>query len=160
MLPAPPAPPLQGWSGKLGYRVEAQEGQRTQAGSLYFELQGDAAQGRFALSTPLGTAVAEAQWDALGARLYDGQTWRRHASLADLGQGLGEALQGPALPLHALFDWLKGRPWPQAPHEARPDGFVQLGWFVEQPEPLRLVLNRPALGSTGAVQLRLLLSPP
>jgi outer membrane lipoprotein LolB len=35
------------------------------------------------------------------------------------------------MPLAALFDWLRGRPWPGAPHEAEPDGFSQLGWRVD-----------------------------
>lgn len=36
-----------------------------------------------------------------------------------------------ALPLAALFDWLRGRPWPRAESQARPDGFEQLGWVVD-----------------------------
>ena len=36
-----------------------------------------------------------------------------------------------ALPLAALFDWLRGRPWPRAASQARPSGFDQLGWTVD-----------------------------
>lgn len=154
----PPPPPPQGWSGKLGYRVEPLEGQRPQAGSALFELHGNAQAGRLQLSSPLGTGLAEARWDADGVRLHDGRAWQGHASLADLGQALGEALQGPPLPLQALFDWLHARPWPHAAHEPQATGFVQLGWSVEWPEPQRLVLSRPAQGSSGAMQLRFLLS--
>lgn len=156
--PAPP--PAQGWSGKLGYRVEALEGQRAQAGSALFELSGDARQGQLRLSSALGTGLAEARWDATGARLHDGNEWRHFASLDDLGRALGEALQGPPLPLKSLFDWLRGKPWPEAPHEWRTEGFVQMGWLVEWSEGPRLVLSRPAQGQTGAMQFRLLLSGP
>jgi outer membrane lipoprotein LolB len=36
-----------------------------------------------------------------------------------------------ALPLAALFDWLRGRPWPRAVSQARSGGFEQLGWVVD-----------------------------
>ena len=37
-----------------------------------------------------------------------------------------------ALPVQALFDWLRGRPWPQAPSRAADGaGFQQLGWQVD-----------------------------
>jgi outer membrane lipoprotein LolB len=40
---------------------------------------------------------------------------------------------GETLPLAALFDWLRGRPWPGAPSRpvAAPPGFEQLGWRVD-----------------------------
>jgi len=31
----------------------------------------------------------------------------------------------------ALFDWLRGRPWPGAASTAAPGGFEQLGWQVD-----------------------------
>ena len=64
---ASPAPA--GWSGKLGYRSDASSTSRAQAGSALFELQGEARQGRLQLSSPLGSALAEAQWAPGTARL-------------------------------------------------------------------------------------------
>ncbi len=154
----PPAPPAQGWSGKLGYRVEASSNQRAQAGSALFELQGDAREGRMLLTSPLGTSLAEASWNQLGAWLRHGETEQSYESIEALGQALGEALQGPPLPLQALVDWLQGRPWPQAAHLPAEGGFEQLGWRVEH-RPPQLLLSRPAQGGSGAMSLRLILSP-
>ena len=156
----PPPPPAGGWSGKLGYRIEAGGERRPQAGSALFELQGDAARGQLLLTSPLGTALAQAQWDAQGLRLHDGRQWTAFPSLDALGQALGETLQGPPLPLQALFDWLAGRPWPGAPSEALPAGaFLQLGWRVERVDERLLNLERPAQGAVGATRLRLVLNP-
>lgn len=155
---ATPPAPVSGWSGKLGYRVEAGASQRAQAGSALFELQGDAAAGSLQLQTALGTALADARWDGDGLRLHDGRESRQFASLEALGVALGETLQGPPLPLAALFDWLRARPWPGAPHRRDGDGFTQLGWQV-QPEPGRLRLSRNAEGGNGAMTLTLILSP-
>ena len=41
-----------------------------------------------------------------------------------------QELFGQALPLAALIDWLRGRPWPGAPNIKRDDGFEQLGWRI------------------------------
>ena len=55
---AAPPPSSQGLSGKLGYQLEASAGQRAQAGSALFELQGDSSSGSLLLNSPLGTALA------------------------------------------------------------------------------------------------------
>lgn len=154
-----PPPPAAGWSGKLGYRVDASSTQRAQAGSALFELQGDARTGRLLLSTPLGTGLAEAQWSAERVRLHDGQDWREYPSLAALGGALGEALQGPALPLHALFDWLRGQPVPAEPFEPGPDGsFVQAGWRVQRVSDVQLRIER-SRSDGGRLLVTLVLNP-
>jgi outer membrane lipoprotein LolB len=155
----PPAPP-QGWSGKLGYQTEASNGQRAQAGSALFELQGDAQEGSLLLNSPLGTALAQARWNSQGLWLEDSQGPRRFANMGELGEALGNALQGPALPLQLLFDWLQGRPNPTLPHETLDVGFEQEGWRVQREDSLRLLLSRPSQGSQGALRLRILLTPP
>lgn len=148
--PLPPAPPSAAglWQGKLGYRLEAAEGERAQAGSARFELQGDAAAGQLTLTSPLGTTLASARWGADGLRLFDGQEIWTYPSLDALGAALGERLGGQALPLAALFDWLAGRPWPQAEHQRQSDAqFEQLGWQVSLASP-KLTLRQQRLTLT------------
>jgi outer membrane lipoprotein LolB len=131
--PLPPTRPAAAdtWTGKLGYRLEAAEGERAQAGSASFELQGNASAGQLDLTSPLGTTLASARWGPDGLRLFDGQQHWAYPSLADLGAALGERLGGAPLPLAALFDWLRGQPWAQAAHTPlEAEGFEQLGWRV------------------------------
>lgn len=155
-----PSPVTGGWSGKLGYRVDASSTQRAQAGSALFELQGDARSGRMLLTSPLGTALAEAQWNEHIARLHDGQTWRDFPSLAALGEALGVALQGPPVPLHALFDWLQGRPTPGEAHEPLPEGgFMQAGWRVLRQGDTQWRIER-SRADGGRFLLTLVLTPP
>jgi len=149
---APPAPVL-GWSGKLGYRMEATGSQRAQAGSALFELQGDAMSGSLLLTSPLGTTLAQAQWSPQGLSLSDGKSQRSFASLEELGAALGDALQGPPLPLGALFDWLHDKPVAALPFERDGAALIQLGWRIERPDPQRLHLSQ------GGMSLRLVLSP-
>jgi outer membrane lipoprotein LolB len=77
---------------------------------------------------------------------------QRYATLDDLSrQALGEAL-----PLAALPDWLKGRPWPAAPHTIHDAGFEQLGWQVvmsQRPEGLIEARRTAAPGVTLRVRL-------
>lgn len=149
-LPVPPAPPASAsaaWTGKLGYRLEAAEGERAQAGSASFELLGGPEQGEFQLNSPLGTTLASARWSPQGLSLFDGQRSTVYPNLNALGAALGERLGGTAIPLAALFDWLQGQPWPQAAHEPQASGeFLQLGWRVErQGQRLRLRHQRLTL---------------
>ncbi|MFN3415099.1 MAG: lipoprotein insertase outer membrane protein LolB [Caldimonas sp.] len=114
-------------SGRLAVRVDAPEGVRST--TAVFELLGRADRGELRLASPLGTVLAVARWQP-------GQAWVRtqgqrqdYASLDDLTR----ELMGESLPVHALFDWLRARPWPGAssrPREGGP-GFVQMGWTVE-----------------------------
>ena len=154
---SPPPAPSSGWAGKLGYQVDASADRRAQAGSALFELQGNEQSGQIQLNSPLGTALAHAGWGRHGAWLDDGQRRREFADLDALGLALGEALQGPALPLRALFDWLAGQPHAAHPHLTGPEGFEQLGWQVLR-QAQSLTLSRPAQGGQGAIRLRILLS--
>jgi outer membrane lipoprotein LolB len=117
-------------AGRLTVRVAATPASEARSVSASFDLQGNPRQGRLDLSTPLGTILAQARWAPGQVALVtsDGET--RFASLDDLTR---EVL-GESVPLAALFDWLRGRPWPGAPStpaatEAGP-GFQQLGWAV------------------------------
>jgi outer membrane lipoprotein LolB len=113
-------------SGRLSVRVDGRPDQALSAG---FELSGTAREGELVLNGPLGTTAARARWAPGAAVLRAGGAETRHADL----DALATAALGEAIPIAALFDWLRGRPWPDAPASARADGaagFEQLGWQI------------------------------
>lgn len=116
-------PPL---AGRLAIKVESEPARHLSAG---FELDGDALRGRLVLTSPLGTTLGEATWSPGHALLRSGGEQRDYANLDDLAeQALGERI-----PLAALFHWLRGRPWPDAPSQPLPAGdagFTQAGWRI------------------------------
>jgi len=113
-------------SGRLSLRVDSQP---VRALSAAFELSGDAGAGVLVLTSPLGATLAQARWAPGEAVL---ETPNTRASYADL-DALAEQALGERVPLAALFDWLRGRPWPDAPSQGLPAGeagFTQMGWRV------------------------------
>lgn len=119
-------PPPGALSGRLVVNVAAIAGQPARSVSGSFDLQGDAERGELRLSSPLGTLVAAARWAPGEVLLLTGGEERRFDDLDSLSR---EAL-GEALPLRALPDWLRGRPWSGAASTPSDDGFEQLGWRV------------------------------
>ena len=117
-------------SGRLSVRVDATADSAVRNLSAAFELRGDDRQGQLDLSTPLGSVLAQARWAPGRVVLATPQGER---SFDDLDALTREAL-GESVPVHALFDWLRGRPWPGAPSVASQapaePGFRQLGWTV------------------------------
>lgn len=111
-------------AGRLSIQVE---GDAARSFSAAFELEGSAREGRLVLTTPLGTQVASADWSAGRARLQSKDGERVYADLDSLA---ADAL-GEPVPLAALFDWLRGRPWAGASSVPAGAGFVQLGWTVD-----------------------------
>ena len=98
--------------------------------SADFELTGSARQGQLVLDGPLGTTAARARWAPGEAVLI---TAGGEVLAADLDALAVRAL-GEAIPMAALFDWLRGRAWPGAASTPRTDGvpgFDQLGWQVD-----------------------------
>lgn len=122
-----PPPPAAGdvLSGRLAVRIEGDKPQSTTAA---FELRGDARAGELDLSTPLGSMLARARWSPGAVELVTPRETRRYVTL----DGVAEDVLGEPLPMAALFDWLRGRPWPGATSEplAGEAGFSQLGWTV------------------------------
>jgi outer membrane lipoprotein LolB len=116
-------------SGRLAVRVDAADSAPARSENAAFELQGTAEIGRLNLTTPLGSTVAQARWAPGAVVLSTPQGERRFADLDELTR---EVL-GESVPLAALFDWLRGRPWAGA--ASTPDGtaagFAQLGWVVD-----------------------------
>jgi outer membrane lipoprotein LolB len=110
-------------SGRLSVRVESQPPRSVNSA---FELRGNAERGELVLTSPLGNTMAQARWSPGSAELQTSDGTRRFADLDSLAY---EAL-GEALPLAALFDWLRGRPWSGAQSTKSAAGFAQLGWNV------------------------------
>ena len=117
-------------SGRLAVRVEASAGVPARSVSAAFELRGDAGNGQLDLSTPLGSVLAQARWTQGSVVLATPQGDTRFEDL----DALTSAVLGESVPVAALFDWLRGRPWPGAastPSVAPAEpGFAQLGWVV------------------------------
>jgi outer membrane lipoprotein LolB len=128
----PKAPALAGdeLSGRLAVRIEGTNGAAARSVSAAFDLQGTPQAGRLDLSTPLGSVLAQARWSPGSVVLA---TPQGEQSFSDL-DALTHAVLGESLPVAALFDWLRGRPWPGAASTASvapaEPGFEQLGWVV------------------------------
>jgi outer membrane lipoprotein LolB len=127
-----PLPPATGetLSGRIAVNVEGSAGAPPRALAASFELQGDARDGRLDLASPLGTMLARARWSSGRAQLATPQGTTQFDDLDTLAR----EMLGESLPVAALFDWLRGRPWPGAPSRgAAPPaaGFAQLGWEVD-----------------------------
>jgi outer membrane lipoprotein LolB len=119
-----PAPDL---AGRLAVRVEAFAGAPARSLSTQFELRGDAQAGELQLTTPLGSTAAQARWRPGAAELIAADGTRTFADL----DALASELLGEALPLAALIEWLRGRPWACVPSVAGGSGFEQLGWRID-----------------------------
>lgn len=114
-------------AGRLAVRIEAFEGAPARSLSTQFELRGDAQVGELQLTTPLGSTAAQARWRPGAAELITADGTRNFADL----DALASELLGEALPLAALIEWLRGRPWAGAPSAAGGAGFEQLGWRID-----------------------------
>ena len=123
---AEPTSPL---TGRLAVRVEASASAPARSVSAAFDLRGNASVGRLNLASPFGNVLAQARWAPERVSLI---TPQGETEFADL-DALTQEVLGESLPVAALFDWLRGRPWPGAPSTPRlaPEtGFEQLGWVV------------------------------
>ncbi len=118
-------------SGRLTVQVEGAAGVAARSMSAGFDLQGDPQTGRLNLSTPLGTVLAQARWAPGSVVLATPQGEKRFADL----DALTQEVLGESLPVAALFDWLRGRPWPDVASTANVapagPGFEQLGWAID-----------------------------
>lgn len=100
--PSGPADAVNGpWSGRLALRVEDKPGESFSAG---FELKGTAQAGELTLHSPLGGIAAVLSWRPGSALLRSNGQAREFPSV----DTLIEHVAGAAIPVAALFDWLKG----------------------------------------------------
>jgi len=114
-------------AGRLAVRVEAHAGAPPRSLTTQFELRGTAQAGDLHLTTPLGSTAAQARWRPGLAELITADGTRRFSDL----DALAQELLGESLPLAALIEWLRGRPWPDAASLPRDGGFEQLGWHID-----------------------------
>ena len=122
-----PAPVTAAYTGRLILQVNDSSG-KPQTHSLMFDLQGSPEQGQLDLSTTLGTLLAQAQWTPRQAALTSSKGSQIYPDIAALSQ----AALGQDIPLQALFDWLRARPWSGAPVEqSSAQGFTQLHWRID-----------------------------
>ena len=121
--PQQPPPDL---AGRLAVRVDASAQTPSKSFSADFDLRGNADRGTLRLTGPLGATLAEVRWQPGRTELADAQGTRAFDTL----DAMAQELFGEPLPLMALIDWLRGRPWPGAPNSKRDDGFDQLGWRI------------------------------
>ena len=150
-----PPPAAESLAGRLSVQVAADAAQPARSLAANFEWRGDARRGALALATPLGSILAQAGW-------ADGRAWLvTSQGRRDFGDvdALSRELLGEAVPVAAMFDWLRGRPWPSAPSAGREAGFDQLGWQVDLSRyaDLQVVARRP---SPPAVTVRAVLDRP
>jgi outer membrane lipoprotein LolB len=100
--PAGPVDTVNGpWSGRLALQVEDKPGQSFSAG---FELKGNAQAGELSLFSPLGATLAMLSWQPGTAKLRSGAETREFPSV----ETLVAHVTGEAIPIAALFDWLRG----------------------------------------------------
>lgn len=100
-VPTAPADGSPFWSGRLALTVDSDPPQSFSAG---FDLRGTPQTGELQLNSPLGTALATVRWTPDGAELLQGDRITRRPTLETLTTELG----GHALPVAALFAWLRG----------------------------------------------------
>jgi outer membrane lipoprotein LolB len=113
-------------AGRLTVRIDATETTPARSFAADFDLRGDAERGELRLTGPLGATVADVRWRPGAAEMTDTNGRRDYPTL----EALARDLLGEPLPLAALTDWLRGRPWPGAPHARHDGGFDQLGWRI------------------------------
>jgi outer membrane lipoprotein LolB len=149
-------------TGKFGLIVPAGPGgqPRGQNVNANFELLGDPRRGQLEMSTSMGNLVARVSWQPGSAWVKTPDGDRAYDDI----DALTQELLGETLPLQALFDWLRGRPWPQAPSQASGEsGFQQLGWQVDLRRFDNQLISAQRLNPNGAeplATLRLKLDAP
>jgi outer membrane lipoprotein LolB len=103
----------------------------------------------------MGTVLAQARWRPGEVWLKRSDGERRFATLT----ALADEVLGEPLPLGALLDWVRGRPWSGAPSTRLPgggNGFQQLGWTIDLAQwPQGLVVARRAAPPVVTVKAKL-----
>lgn len=139
-------------AGRIALRIESADAP-ARAFAADFDLRGDAERGQLRLTGPLGAMLADARWQPGRAELTRPDATTESFATLD---ALALALLGEAVPLAALPDWLRGRPWAGATSLTRDGGFDQLGWFIDlarQADGVIVAMRTPRAG-LAAVSVR------
>lgn len=143
-------------SGRLAVQVAAHGTVQARQLSSIFELRGDSEAGELDLLSPLGTMVVQARWRPELVEVATSEGTRRFGSLSTLArQVLGEPI-----PLEALADWLRARPWSGLPHAETESGFDQSDWQVDLRRAGEGFITIQRLSPSPAVTLRARLDAP
>ena len=89
------------WSGRISLQIQSEPPQAFFAG---FELKGHAQRGELSLTSPIGNVLGIMRWSPDEALLESGNEVKRFTSV----DALLVQTTGAAIPVAALFDWLKG----------------------------------------------------
>jgi outer membrane lipoprotein LolB len=128
------------WAGRLSLQIRTEPAQAFFAG---FELRGNAQQGELSLTSPIGSTLGVMRWSPGQATLTTGGEIKRYSSTDELL----EKSTGAAIPLSALFDWLRGTNtvlsgW-TADLSRQPEGRIDATRSSPAPlTQLRIVLNQ------------------
>jgi outer membrane lipoprotein LolB len=127
------------WSGRLALQVEDHQ---SQSFSAAFELSGSAQAGKLALTSPLGSTLAVLSWAPGSATLQNNGQSRQFDSV----DALVTHATGSAIPVAALFDWLRGANTPVPGWKADLSQLAQGRLHAERLDPpphadLRVILN-------------------
>lgn len=95
---------VQSWSGRLSISIDSEPSQHTSAS---FSLQGGPSAGQLNLFSPLGSKVAQVDWQTLPISSAIVVTNRGQVRYLNLSAAL-EQLTGSSIPTEALFGWLNG----------------------------------------------------
>ncbi|TAG35751.1 MAG: outer membrane lipoprotein LolB [Polaromonas sp.] len=89
------------WTGRISLQTQSDPPQAFFAG---FELNGNPARGELLLTSPIGNVLGLMRWSPDQAVLESGNEVKRFSSV----DALLAQTTGAAIPVAALFDWLKG----------------------------------------------------
>lgn len=140
---APRAPVAAGeafWSGRLGLRLDSTP---VQSFSASFDLRGSPQAGELQLNSPLGTTLASVRWSPQGAELRQGERVEHRSSLDELTTDIS----GTALPVAALFGWLRG------------ERTAAEGWTVDLAQQPQGRITAHRISPLPSAELRLLFAP-
>lgn len=148
-------PPASGESisGRMAVQVAATAKEVARQLSAGFELRGNGQAGELDLVSPLGTVVARARWEPGRVEVATSDGTRRFDSLSEMAR----RTLGEPIPLEALADWLRARPWPGSDHTAIEGGFEQGGWQVDLQRAAEgfIVAQRQSPAPTVTLRVRL-----
>lgn len=138
--PVPASADTGPWSGRLALQVEDNQSQSFSAG---FELRGSARAGELTLFNPLGGTMAALAWAPGSATLRGNGPAREFESV----EALVAHATGSAIPVAALFDWLRGTNTPVAGWQADLSQLAQGRLRARRTDPspaadLRVALDR------------------